>query len=199
VIHTRLSVCLSGRQAARKLTHAEIAGRQKERPRQDRLPLSVVLNNIRSLHNVGSIFRTCDGVGVEKLWLCGITGYPPNAQIAKTALGAERHVPWEHRLDILSVIQELKTRHYQIVLLEQTTESIPYDDFHPHFPACLVIGNEIEGICASVVPYCDAAIDIEMAGIKNSLNVAVAFGIAACHIRSCLKREGLPDGLVLTS
>lgn len=182
MIQTRLS-------AVRKLTHTEIVGRQKERLQEARLPLCVVLNNVRSLYNVGAVFRTCDGAGVEKLWLCGITGYPPNAQIAKTALGAERHVPWEYHKDILSVVKDLKERHYQIVLLEQTTASVPYDEFKPQFPVCLVIGNEIEGISIPVVPYGDAAIDIEMAGIKNSLNVAVAFGIVAHHIRSCLKRE----------
>jgi len=185
MIQTKLS-------AVRKLTPTEIVGRQKEKIQEVRLPLCVILNNIRSLHNVGAVFRTCDGAGVEKLWLCGITGYPPHAQIAKTALGAERRVPWEYHKDILSVIKDLKERHYQIVLLEQTTESIPYDEFKPQFPVCLVIGNEIEGISTPLVPCGDAAIDIEMAGIKNSLNVAVAFGIVAYHIRSCLKREVFP-------
>ena len=92
----------------RKLTHEEIVSRQVKRAGSPRLPLCVVLNNIRSLHNVGTIFRTADGAGVEKIWLCGITGYPPQGGIAKTALGAEDHVPWEYREDILGLIKELK-------------------------------------------------------------------------------------------
>lgn len=170
----------------RKLTHAEILEQQKDNGPKPKLPLTVVLNNIRSLHNVGAIFRTCDGVGVEKLWLCGITGYPPDAQIAKTALGAERSVPWGYAKDCLPVIQDLKKKGYQIVLLEQTTQSIPHDRFEPKAPVCLVLGNEVEGVAGQVVACCDVAVDIAMAGVKNSLNVAVAFGVAAYHIRSRL-------------
>src|SRR5579863_2045992 len=92
----------------RKLTHEEIVGRQIKRIDRSKLPLCVVLNNIRSLHNVGTIFRTADGAGVEKIWLCGITGYPPQGGIAKTALGAENHVPWEYREDVLGLLKELK-------------------------------------------------------------------------------------------
>ncbi len=172
----------------RKLTHAELIARQhQQQARLPRFPLTVVLNNIRSLHNVGSIFRTCDGVGVEKLWLCGITGYPPSAQLAKTALGAEGRVNWEYRADVCSVLKELKAINYQIILLEQTTESIPHDGFEPGAPVCLVVGNETEGVARPLVALCDAAVEIEMAGLKNSLNVSVAFGIVAYHIRSCLK------------
>ena len=172
----------------RKLTHAELVARQQQQqtPRFQ-LPFTVVLNNIRSLHNVGSIFRTCDGVGVEKLWLCGITGYPPNAQLAKTALGAERRVSWEYRADVCSVLKELKASNYQIILLEQTTESVSCDEFEPGGPVCLVVGNEIEGVAQPLVALGDAAVEIEMTGLKNSLNVSVAFGIVAYHIRSRLK------------
>lgn len=173
----------------RKLTHAEIVQRRHARSPQTRLPFTVVLNDIRSLHNAGSIFRTCDGAGVEKLWLCGITGYPPSAQLAKTALGAEGCVPWEYREDVHSVLEELKARHYEVVLLEQTTRSIPYEEFKPRGPVCLVVGNEIEGVAHPLVALCDAAVEIAMAGAKNSLNVSVAFGIAAYHIRSCLMKN----------
>ncbi|MBI5150006.1 MAG: RNA methyltransferase [Candidatus Omnitrophica bacterium] len=173
----------------RKLTHQELLRRQKENRDDHRLPFVAVLNNIRSLHNVGSIFRTCDGVGAEKLWLCGITGYPPSGQLAKTALGAEGCVPWEYQADAGVVLKELKTRNYQIVLLEQTTQSIPYQEFRPAGPVCLVVGNEIEGVTPPLVAMCDAAIEIEMAGMKNSLNAAVAFGIAAYHIRLALMKN----------
>lgn len=170
----------------RKLTHQEIVARQKHKSKEIRLPLTVVLNNIRSLYNVGSIFRTADGAGVEKIWLCGYTGFPPQSQISKTALGAEQRVPWEHHDDVLSVIRQLKKRGYRIVLLEQLDQSIEYHEFVPSGPVCLVVGNEIEGVSDGLLPYCDCAVEIAMAGIKNSLNVAVAFGIVAyylnCHL-----------------
>lgn len=173
----------------RKLTHLEIVSRQEKRCREPRLPFCVVLNNIRSLHNVGSIFRTCDGVGVEKLLLCGITGYPPRTELSKTALGAETRVAWEYHKNIRTVLRQLKKQKYQIVLLEQTKESIPYQKFRPRPPVCLVVGNEISGVAEDVLVCCDAAVEIEMAGIKNSLNVAVAFGIVAYHFRHCLKQD----------
>lgn len=173
----------------RKLTHEEIVSRQVKKAGAPKLPLCVVLNNIRSLHNVGTIFRTADGAGVEKIWLCGITGYPPQGGIAKTALGAEEHVPWEYREDILPLLKELKKAGYQIVLLEQMQGSVAHDAFKAKSPVCLVIGNEVDGIADTLQSLSDAAIEIEMDGIKNSLNVAVAFGVAAYQIRSRLKNR----------
>ena len=175
----------------RKLTHEEIVSRQIGRADAPRLPLCVVLNNIRSLHNVGTIFRTADGAGVEKIWLCGITGYPPQGGIAKTALGAEEHVPWEYREDVLSLIKELKKEGYQIVLLEQMDGSVKHDAFKARSAVCLVVGNEVDGITESLQSLCDAAIEIEMNGIKNSLNVAVAFGIAVYQLRGQFKEQAL--------
>jgi len=171
----------------RKLSHEEIISRQVKRSDSPRLPLCVVLNNIRSLHNVGTIFRTADGAGVEKIWLCGITGYPPQGGIAKTALGAEDHVAWEYREDVLGLIKELKDAGYQIVLLEQMHGSIAHDVFRPKSPVCLVVGNEIDGVTETLQSLSDAAIEIEMDGIKNSLNVAVAFGIAVFQLRNQIK------------
>ena len=171
----------------RKLSHEEIVSRQVKNADNPRLPLCVVLNNIRSLHNVGTIFRTADGAGVEKLWLCGITGYPPQSGIAKTALGAQDHVSWEYREDVLSLIKDLKAQGYQIVLLEQMQGSVAHDAFKPKSPVCLVIGNEITGTEQALEALSDAAIEIEMDGIKNSLNVAVAFGIAVYQLRGQLK------------
>lgn len=172
----------------RKLTHEEIVGRQAKKALLPRLPLCVALNNIRSLHNVGTIFRTADAAGAEKIWLCGITGYPPQGGISKTALGAENHVPWEYREDILALVKELKAAGYQIVLLEQMQGSVAHDAFKAKPPVCLVIGNEVSGIADQLQSLCDAAIEIEMDGIKNSLNVAVAFGIAVYQIRGRLKK-----------
>ena len=173
----------------RKLSHQEIVRRQNEKRFNPRVPFCVVLNNIRSLHNVGSIFRTADGAGVEKIWICGITGHPPNSQIAKTALGAQDYVPWEYRAEVIPLIQELKGKNYQIVMLEQIEGSVPCQDFIPQVPVCLVIGSEIQGVSDQLVSYCDAALEIEMAGLKNSLNVAVAFGIAAYHFRETLQKQ----------
>ncbi len=173
--------------AVEKLIHEQLVLRQKQRSGCDRNPVTVVLNSIRSLYNVGSIFRTADGVGVEKIWLCGATGHPPRRQITKTALGAEARTPWEYRGDVVSVLTQLKKENYQIVLLEQTDESIPYQEFMPQFPVCLVLGNEIEGVDTRLLSFCDNALEIEMEGVKNSLNVAVAFGIVAYHFKLCLK------------
>jgi len=167
----------------RKLSHEEVVARQEGKLSNPRLPVVVVLNNIRSLYNVGSIFRTADGVGLEKLWICGITGHPPNNQISKTALGAQETVAWEYREDPISVVKELKQNGYKIVLLEQMEGSRPHDQFKPDFPVCLVLGNEIEGVSDGIASYCDAAIEIEMAGLKNSLNVSVAFGVIAYRFR----------------
>ena len=175
----------------RKLTHQEILDRQAVKAREPFLPLTVVLNNIRSLYNVGSIFRTADGAGVEKIWLCGITGTPDQPGVRKTALGAEERIPWQHSADIHEVIRDLKKEQYQIVLLEQTDQSLPYQEFIPRGPVVLIIGNEIEGISPQLTALADAAVEIDMAGIKNSLNVAVAFGIVAYHLRHGLQKRPL--------
>ena len=174
-------------QIMRKLTHEEIVTRQVGGLDKPRLPLCVILNNIRSLHNVGAIFRTADGAGVEKIYLCGCTGYPPQGGIAKTALGAENHVPWEYHADALGVVRQLKAQGYQIVLLEQMQGSMSQDVFIPTPPVCLVIGNEVSGIADDLVALCDAAVEIDMAGIKNSLNAAVAFGVVAYQFRGKIK------------
>src|SRR3989338_3450802 len=132
----------------RKLSHQELVARQAANQSQPTLPITVILNNIRSLYNVGSIFRTADGAGVEKIWLCGITGVPGTTRliIEKTALGAEKTVPWEYRESAASVLRELKKKGYQIVFLEQTEKSVPYEEFQPEAPVCLVVGNEIMGV-----------------------------------------------------
>ena len=168
----------------RKLSHPELVARQQVRQKEPRLSFCVVLNDIRSLYNVGSIFRTADGAGVEKLWICGITGHPPDTQISKTALGAEKEVPWEYRRNACELLRELKTQGYQIVFLEQLEESVPYQDFRPSGPVCLVLGNEVAGVSDELVSLCDKTLEIEMAGLKNSLNVSVAFGIVGYHIRN---------------
>jgi len=174
----------------RKLTHQELLQRQQSAELNDLLPFCVVVNNVRSLYNVGALFRTADGAGLEKVWLCGITGVPPAAMISKTALGAEERIPWEYRESAFELLGELRGRGYEIVHLEQTTASRSYCDYHPTGRLCLVVGNEVTGVTENLISKEDKAIEIEMSGVKNSLNVAVAFGIAAYHIR-----QGLLSGL----
>ncbi|MBI5421510.1 RNA methyltransferase [Candidatus Peregrinibacteria bacterium] len=138
-----------------------------------------LLHNIRSLHNVGSIFRTSDGAGIRKLYLCGETGYPPRAEIAKTALGADGSVPWEYWMDSVECVAKLKKEGVRIVGLELTPTSVDYRAFVAKGPVCLVVGNEVGGLPPELVALCDECVQIPMAGIKESLNVSVAFGIAA--------------------
>lgn len=169
-----------------KLTHQQLLDRQKNCSEKAlKIPVVAVLNNIRSLHNVGSLFRTADAAGLSKLWLCGITGIPPDSKISKTALGAEKHVPWEFCADALSCVSKLKAEGFEIVLLEQTSKSISYDSFVPSGKTCLVIGNEVAGVSDELLALSDRAIEIEMVGLKNSLNVTVAFGITVYHLRHC--------------
>ncbi len=177
-----------------KLSHQELLARQAEALQKSaKQPFCAVLNNIRSLYNVGSIFRTADGVGLEKLWLCGVTGIPPDTKISKTALGAEKTVAWEFQKTARGCVEMLKGLGYEIVLLEQTKQSIFFEDYHPSKgkPVCLVLGNETGGVGEDLLPFCDRAVEIEMSGLKISLNVTVAFGVVAYHIRQHLKKLSL--------
>ncbi|MEW5895454.1 MAG: TrmH family RNA methyltransferase [Candidatus Omnitrophota bacterium] len=175
------------RRPRRKLLHEEIVSQQEKNRRKPRVPLILVLDNIRSAHNVGAAFRTADGAGIEKIYLCGITAYPPNRQIDKTALGAQDYVSWEYRANVADVLNDIKRRGYQIVILEQTDTSFEYADFEAKHPVCLIIGNEIEGVSDEAVSLADRAMEIPMFGEKNSLNVSVACGIALYHISHSLR------------
>jgi len=154
-----------------------------------RNPVALLLENIRSLYNVGSMFRTADGALVEKIYLCGYTGYPPRKEIDKTALGSTLSVPWEYRPDPLETAALLRRRGCQIVCLEHTDRSFPYDGAPYRFPLCLVLGNEVEGVSRELVAASDMAVEIPMYGVKQSLNVAVACGIMAYHLVGVLSRE----------
>lgn len=146
----------------------------------------VICDSLRSLYNVGSVFRTADGAGVDKIYLCGITGRPDNSKakrkISKVALGAEEIVKWEYISKAWRIAEKLKKSGYQIVSLEQTKNSIKYTYFKPLFPVALIIGNEKSGIKKSLLERSDRIIHIPMEGQKESLNVSVAFGIAAYWI-----------------
>ena len=146
----------------------------QNRPRH---PFVVLLDNIRSLHNVGALFRTADAVHLEHLYLCGITGKPPRDEIRKTSLGAEESVPWTFFKEARQVIEKLRQQGYQIVSLEHTDESADYRLAPYCFPLCLIVGNEYLGIQDELVTSSDMAVEIPMHGIKQSLNVSVAFGI----------------------
>ena len=142
----------------------------------------VVCDNVRSLENVGSIFRTADALGVTKLFLCGITGTPPNDKIAKTALGAEKNIPFEYHKQTWRLIEKLKKERINIVVLEQDKKSILYTKFKPKFPLALIIGHEVKGVSKKNLELADHIIHLPMAGKKESLNVSVAFGIAGYEI-----------------
>jgi tRNA G18 (ribose-2'-O)-methylase SpoU len=142
----------------------------------------VVCDNIRSLENIGSIFRTADAAGADKIILCGICGTPPNPKISKSALGAEKWLDWEYSKLCWQAVEKLKKEKFFIVALEQSKDSIDYSEFKPKFPLALVIGNEIKGVSPSVLKRTDKIISLPMSGRKESLNVAVAFGIAAYKI-----------------
>lgn len=146
-------------------------------------PLYLVAVNIRSLFNVGALFRNCDAFGVAKLYLTGYTGTPPRAEISKTALGAERTVAWEHHRQTLRLLKRLKTRGVRIVALEQTRRSVPLPRFRPRFPLALVVGNEVTGVSPAVCRMADDVVAIPMYGAKESLNVAVAAGVALYALR----------------
>jgi len=146
----------------------------------------VVLDDMRSLFNVGSIFRTSDGAGVSKIYLCGITGTPPRPQIEKTALGAEKTIEWEYKKSALKTIKDLKKDGFQIVALELCKKSELFNSAKYEDKVCLVVGNEVSGIRKSILKNADRVVFIPMRGKKESLNVSVAFGIGVYEIANKL-------------
>jgi len=143
----------------------------------------IVCENIRSLYNVGSIFRTADALGIKKIYLCGFTGTPENPRLEKTALGAEKVVPWEHHRQAWRVVDRLKKLGVQIIALEIVKgQSIDIKKFKPKFPLAIIIGHEVDGVSKTLLKKSDAIVHIPMKGIKTSLNVAVSHGIGAYEI-----------------
>jgi len=143
-----------------------------------KLPVQVVLVDVRSLYNVGAFFRTCDAAGVDTLHLCGITGFPPNPQIRKTALGADESVQWRRHSDATALIRKLRESGHEIAAVETSVHAVDLFDWRPRFPVCIVFGNEVEGIDPSISDACDTHVRIPMLGLKHSLNVATAGGVA---------------------
>jgi 23S rRNA (guanosine2251-2'-O)-methyltransferase len=143
----------------------------------DRLPVVILLDNVRSLYNVGSFFRTGDAVRVQRVILSGITADPDDRRIAKTALGAERSVPWERTTDAPATLDGLREQGYQPVAVETSVTAVDLFDWVPHFPVCLVFGHETDGIAQPVQDRCDLHVRIPTLGLKQSLNVATAGGV----------------------
>jgi len=143
---------------------------------------SVLLENIRSLHNVGSIFRTSDGAGIQQIYLTGYTGTPPRDQITKVALGADKSIPWKHYKRPLYIIKQLKKKGVQIVALETGENAQDLFKFKPNWPICLMVGNEVEGLSQELLVQADAIVSIPMLGQKESLNVACAYSVAVYEL-----------------
>lgn len=173
----------------RKLLNIELgrvsAQEYKELPESG---IVLVLDNIRSAHNVGSAFRTADSFKIDKVWLCGICAVPPSAEIHKSALGAEDSVEWEHVDDTMEAITRLKSEGYVVLSAEQTIGSVMLDEFSPQQGQkyAVVFGNEVSGVRQDVVDASDMVIEIPQYGTKHSLNVSVSVGVVLWHLRSRL-------------
>lgn len=164
----------------RKLENSELDRKSIEDfKKSDKTPLIIVLDDIRSLHNIGSVFRTSDAFLVEKIILCGITATPPNKEIHKTALGATETVAWEHHENVLEVIENLKKENVITMAIEQVESAVFLQDFkvEKNQKYALVFGNEVYGVSQEAVAICDGCIEIPQLGTKHSLNIAVSAGI----------------------
>ncbi len=150
----------------------------------EKIPVTLLLDNIRSLHNVGSAFRTADAFRIEKIYLTGITGTPPHREIQKTALGATESVAWEYSEHTIQAIQKLKAEGYTIVIVEQTTDSLPLQTFFAEKEKkyCLVFGNEVHGVSEEAIAVGDLALEIPQLGTKHSLNISVCLGIVVWEV-----------------
>ena len=183
----------------RKLLHNELL--EKRLPHDMAIsakkhPIILIVDSIRSAYNIGSLFRTADSAGVEKIILCGYCPIPPREDIAKTALGADETVVWEYARECTEAIEYCKEAGYNVLAVELTDAGIPYDGLTSgDFPLALVLGNEVTGIDNESLAACDGAIEIPMYGVKHSLNVAVAGGImlyeAVRAYRACSSNDGI--------
>jgi 23S rRNA (guanosine2251-2'-O)-methyltransferase len=155
-----------------------------------KIPLCIVLDNVRSLHNVGSAFRTADAFSISRIHLTGITGQPPHREIEKTALGATTSVDWDYHESTGQLLQDLKSQGWTVVVVEQTDKSVPLQDkgWSPDEKLCLVFGNEINGVSEEALPFADVAVEIPQSGTKHSLNISVCIGIVVWHFRRLVTR-----------
>ena len=152
---------------------------------QKKDPVIVLLDNVRSLHNVGSVFRTCDAMAVEKLYLCGITAKPPHREIQKTAIGATESVNWEYMQDAISIIHRYKKVGYTIISIEQTSNSIALGNYNwKNEKVLLIFGNEVDGVQQKIIDLSDISLEIPQWGTKHSFNITVSAGIVLWDLKS---------------
>lgn len=174
----------------RKLANSELGRKNQEEFKQaGKTPLIIVLDDVRSLHNIGSVFRTADAFLIEKIYLCGITATPPNKEIHKTALGATDTVAWEYQKNVLETINLLKAQGVTVLAIEQVEDAVLLQDFEPDEGEkyALVFGNEVKGVAQEAVSLCNGTIEIPQLGTKHSLNISVSAGIVIWDIFKKLK------------
>lgn len=157
----------------------------------DKTPIIVVLDSVRSLNNIGSVFRTSDAFLIEKIYLCGITAKPPHKDIHKTALGATDSVAWEYREDIVTLIEELSKEGNQILAVEQADNAIMLHEYHPDASKrqVLIFGNEVKGVSDELIPFCHNVIEIPQFGTKHSLNISVSAGVVIWDLWSKINEK----------
>jgi len=165
----------------KKLKNSELVRLDLDQFKQaTKTPITVILDDIRSLNNIGSVFRTCDAFRIEKIVLCGITATPPHKDIQKTALGATDSVPWSYSEDVVATINELQAQDYTICAVEQTVNAVMLDQFHPaanQNKLAVIFGNEVKGVSQKAIDNCHVVIEIPQFGTKHSLNIAVSTGV----------------------
>ena len=158
-----------------------------------RLPISILVENVRSVHNVGSIFRAADGFGAEKIYLSGYTAYPPRGDLHKTALGSEDAVPWDFFENPLEAARVIKAEGIPLILISQTKQSHCMYDIDWEFPVCFIVGNEVSGVSEELSELTDIHAELPMRGVKQSLNVSVACGVVGYELARVYLNEKLKD------
>jgi tRNA G18 (ribose-2'-O)-methylase SpoU len=158
-----------------------------------RLPVAILLDNVRSMYNVGAFFRTADGAGIERLLLSGITARPPQSAITKTALGAEERVAWDGVDDPAESLQALRGAGYEIAAIETSPQAVDLFEWRPRFPVCVLFGHEVDGLQALLADGCDTHVRIPMLGLKHSLNVASAGAVVMYELLRKYRRLGRGD------
>ena len=174
----------------RKLKNEELERLNKDEFKSsEKTPIIIILDNIRSLNNIGSVFRTADSFLIEKIYLCGITAQPPHNEIRKTALGSTETVDWEYFEDVIELIQKLKDSRIEIVSIEQTESSIMLQNFKvkENISYAFIFGNEVKGVQQEIINLSDNVIEIPQYGTKHSLNISVSCGVVIWDIYSKMK------------
>ena len=150
-------------------------------------PIIVLLDDVRSLNNIGSIFRTCDAMGVKKMYLCGITAQPPHREIRKTAIGASKSVDWEYEKDASKIVTKYRELGYEIIGVEQTSKSVSLENYQLNNKQTLLIfGNEINGVSQKLIDLCDLSLEIPQCGTKHSMNISVSVGIVLWNLKKLI-------------